>query len=83
MTGVVVTCSPNDSVEKATELMRENQIRRVLVVDEQGTLQGIVSMADLVGRGDIKVSEAHDTLKQVSAPSQDPSKPRAKSRRAA
>lgn len=40
MTQVVVTCSPNDSVEKAAELMRENQIRRVLVVDEQGTLLG-------------------------------------------
>src|SRR5262245_3907381 len=26
MTTVVVTCSPNDSVERATELMRENQI---------------------------------------------------------
>ena len=63
--------------------MRENQIRRVLVVDEQKTLQGIVSMADLVGRGDIKLAETHDTLKKVSAPSNDPSKPRAKSRRAA
>ena len=83
MTRVVVTCSPNDSVEKAAELMRENQIRRVLVVDEQRTLQGIVSMADLVGRGDIKLAEAHETLKKVSAPSHEPSKPRAKSRSAA
>jgi CBS domain-containing protein len=83
MTRVVVTCSPNDSVERAAQLMRENQIRRVLVVDQQGTLQGIVSLADLVGRGDIKLADAHDTLKKVSAPSHDPSKPRAKSRSAA
>jgi CBS domain-containing protein len=83
MTQVVVTCSPNDSVEKAAELMRENQIRRVLVVDEKGTLQGIVSMADLIARGDVRPAEAHDTLRKVSAPSHDPSKPRAKSRRAA
>ena len=83
MTTVVVTCSPNDSIEKITELMKQNQIRRVPVVDDQGRLQGIVSMADLVGRGEIKVTEAHDTLKQVSAPAAEPSKPRAKSRRAA
>lgn len=83
MTGVVVTCSPNDSVERAAELMRENQIRRLLVVDEQRTLQGIVSIADLVGRGDIQGAEAHETLKTVSAPNRAPSKPRAKSRSAA
>jgi CBS domain-containing protein len=83
MTTVVVTCSPNDSIEKITELMKQNQIRRVPVVDDQGRLQGIVSMADLVGRGEIKVTEAHDTLKQVSAPAAEPSKPRAKSRRVA
>jgi CBS-domain-containing membrane protein len=68
MTTAVVTCSPNDSVEKTTELMKENQIRRVPVVDEQPRLQGIVSIADLVHRADIKTGEAHDTLKKVSAP---------------
>ena len=40
MTTAVVTCSPNDSVDKITELMRENQIRRVPVVNEGGELQG-------------------------------------------
>ena len=83
MTTAVVTCSPNDSIEKATELMRENQIRRIPVVNEQGELQGIVSLADVVGRGEIKTTQTHDTLKQVSAPSGEPSKPRAKSRKAA
>ena len=32
---------------------------------------------------DIKTTETHETLKTVSAPSREPSKPRAKSRRAA
>ena len=50
MTTVVVTCAPGDGVEKATELMKQNQIRRVIVVDEQRRLQGVVSMADLVER---------------------------------
>ena len=83
MTTSVVTCSPNDAVAKATELMKENQIRRVIVVDEQRRLQGILSMADLVERGDIKTGETHDTLKKVSEPNAEPSKPRARSRPAA
>ncbi len=83
MTTVVVSCSPSDSVERATDLMRENQIRRVPVVDEQHKLVGIVSMADLVGRSNVKTTETHETLKTVSAPTGEPSKPRARSRRAA
>jgi CBS domain-containing protein len=83
MTTIVVTCSPNDSVQRATDLMKENQIRRVPVVDEHGKLQGIVSLADVVGRGEIKTTQTHETLKTVSAPTPEPSKPRAKSRGAA
>jgi CBS domain-containing protein len=83
MTVGVVSCTGNDSVQKATELMRENQIRRIPVVDDTGRLQGIVSMADLVGRAELKTTETHDTLEKVSAPAPAPSKPRAKSRRAA
>jgi CBS domain-containing protein len=83
MTATVVTCSANDAVAKVTELMKENQIRRVPVVDDTGALLGIVSMADLVSRGEVKSTEAHDTLKQVSQPSPEPSKPRAKDRDAA
>ena len=83
MTATVVTCSPADAVKQVMELMKQNQIRRVPVVDEQGRLQGIVSMADLVARGDVKATEAHDTLEKVSAPSSEPSKPRARSTRVA
>ena len=83
MTAVVVTCSVNDSVDRATELMKENQIRRVPVVDAEGRVQGILSMADLVTRADIKMGETHETLKKVSTPTPEPSKPRARHRRAA
>jgi CBS domain-containing protein len=83
MTRTVVTCAPGDSVEKATELMRENQIRRVPVVDEHGQLQGIVALADVVERADVKTAQTHETLKKVSAPTSEPSKPRARSSRAA
>jgi len=83
MTTTVVTCSPNDAVEKVTELMRENQIRRVPVVNEGGELQGIVSLGDIVGRATIKTAQTHETLKEVSAPTPMPSKPRAESRKSA
>jgi len=83
MTTTVVSCSPQDSVDKATELMRENQIRRIPVVDEQHQLVGIVAMADMVGRADLRTTETHETLKTVSAPTSEPSKPRARSRKSA
>ena len=83
MTTTVVSCASQDSIEKATELMRENQIRRIPVVDEQRRLVGIISMADIVGRANLRTVETHETLKTVSAPTREPSKPRAKSRTAA
>ena len=83
MTTAVVACAPHDSVDKATELMRENQIRRIPVVDEQRRLIGIVARADIVGRANVRTTETHETLKTVSAPTAEPSKPRAKSRKAA
>src|SRR5262245_8347161 len=79
MTTSVVTCSPSDAGEKVRELRKENQVRRIPVVDDQHRLQGIVSMADLVSRAELKPAQAHDTLKRVSAPAGEPSKPRAKS----
>jgi len=83
MTTAVVSCAGNDAVAKATELMKDNQVRRVPVVDDQGMLVGIVAMADLVERAELKATETHETLKRVSSPSEAPSKPRARSREAA
>jgi CBS domain-containing protein len=79
MTVKVVSCTAADSIQKATELMRENQIRRVTVVDQEGCLQGIVALADVVERGEVKAAETDATLKKVSEPSAAPSKPRAAS----
>jgi CBS domain-containing protein len=83
MTTKVVSCAPDDSVEKVTELMQENQIRRIPVVNADGQLQGIVSLGDIVSRAKIKLTQEHDTLKCVSAPTPVASKPRAESRKAA
>lgn len=82
MTSKVVTCTPNDSVDRVTELMRENQIRRVPVVGEQRELQGIVALADVVERASPKATQTLETLKKVSAPTDQASKPRVQSREA-
>ena len=52
MTPQIVCCLEDDSVEDAAALMRQNQVRRLVVLDAQGRLAGIVSLADLARRHD-------------------------------
>lgn len=42
----LITCSPDTSLQEASELMAKHQIRRLPVV-ENGQLVGIVSLGDL------------------------------------
>ncbi len=46
--GAVLTVLPDDDIKKVIKLMRGNQIRRLPVTDEEGHLQGIVTLADIV-----------------------------------
>ncbi|PFE06508.1 CBS domain-containing protein [Bacillus cereus] len=46
MTTGIVSVSPDDSIEKATELMAQHQIRRLPVV-ENGELVGMLALGDL------------------------------------
>jgi len=47
MTGDVVCVTPEMSIEECATLMEDKQIRRVAVVDENGTCCGMVAQADL------------------------------------
>jgi CBS domain-containing protein len=47
MSGELVCCYEDQDVEVAAHLMRAQQIRRVLVVDRDKQLVGIVSLSDL------------------------------------
>ena len=47
MTKNVLTVTPSTSMFKASKIMKDNQIRRVPVVDEAGKLVGIVSDRDV------------------------------------
>ncbi len=47
MSTQVVTCRGDESLERAHERLRTNGIRRLVVVDEHGAVEGIVSLNDL------------------------------------
>ena len=59
-----------ESVEKAIEIMGEDQIRRVPVVDENRACVGIISQADLLSRlTGVEAFEAvHKILEHISVP---------------
>ena len=44
----VFTCGPDDDVHEALKAMRQHQVRRVPVVDENGKLAGIVCLDEIV-----------------------------------
>jgi signal-transduction protein with cAMP-binding, CBS, and nucleotidyltransferase domain len=74
MTRTLVCCNPEDDIQRAVDLMCDNQVRRIPVVDQQGTIQGMVSMADIVQRSETPSSKTHETLKKVSEPTDQASK---------
>jgi predicted transcriptional regulator len=76
MTTIVVSCAPDDPLDKAVALMQKNRIRRIPVVDNSGIIVGILSMADLIQRGEISEDETSNMLRRVSEPTNQPSKPR-------
>jgi CBS domain-containing protein len=63
----VRTCRESDSVDQIMDLMGKEQVRRVPIVDDRGSLVGIVAQADVV-------LHAHDdgkaerTVEQISEP---------------
>lgn len=44
----VYTCGPNDDIRASLETVRRDKVRRLPVVDNYGTLLGILSMNDVV-----------------------------------
>lgn len=57
-------CQAGDSVEQAGSLMRSAKVRRLPVLDAQGQLQGVISLADLArwARQGLPHSEVGETL---------------------
>jgi CBS domain-containing protein len=65
MTPSIVYCHEDQEINEAAQLMKENQIRRLVVLDRNKHLTGIVSLGDLaVEGGDEEL--AGNTLEAVS-----------------
>ena len=65
MTAKVVTCSPHEDVQAALRLMQQHQVRRLPVVDEEGRLAGMVSLADLVRHGAVDPKDLYLTVRKI------------------
>jgi len=65
--GEIATVRPEDDTDRAMDTMAREQVRRIPVVDERGTLVGIVAQADVVRKApNDKKSER--TVEQISEP---------------
>ena len=71
------SCRPGDSIADAERVMRQARIRRLPVVDEQGALLGMISLADLAReaaresashRKEITETEVSGTLAAICEP---------------
>lgn len=65
--GTLATGRPDDDVDSAMDTMAREQVRRIPIVDERGSLVGIVAQADIVlkVRNDRK---AERTIEKISEP---------------
>lgn len=61
-----VTVTPDMTVEECSKILEDNKIRRVPVVDADGSCCGIVAVADIALNA--KRSVAADVVKEVSEP---------------
>jgi CBS domain-containing protein len=62
-----VTVSPESTLERCCEVLEKNQIRRVLVVDGDGALCGLVAQADIARHA--PQTKTANVVKKVSQPS--------------
>src|SRR5918998_5216486 len=64
----LATLRPDADVDEVMDTMADQQVRRVPIVDERGTLVGIVAQADVVRKAKDD-SKAERTVEQISEPS--------------
>ena len=72
MSSPVVTATPETSVKECCQMMEDNQIRRIVVVDETGGCCGIIAQAD-VARHASKQQTA-EVVREVSQPNEEQSR---------
>lgn len=74
MTRATVTISPEADVAEAARMMKEEEVRRLLVVEAtRGEIVGILAQADLARQDQDR--RTGDVVEVISQPSQDASRP--------
>jgi CBS domain-containing protein len=79
MSRELYSCGPDEDLDKVEKVMRSHQVRRLAVLDDEGRLKGIVSLADIAQRAakdakrktgtkEVSFAEVGETLAAVSAP---------------
>jgi len=61
----VISCRPQDDVREAEELMAENHKSRIVCLDDDGKLAGVISLSDIVQTEEDAIKAAQ-ILRQVS-----------------
>ena len=64
MTENVMTVTPNTSIEECCNLMEDQQIRRVVVVDDNGACCGMIAQADIAINADSR--KTAEVVQEVS-----------------
>lgn len=63
----LATCRPDEDVDRVMETMASEQLRRIPIVDERGSLVGIVAQADIVRKAG-NDRKAEETVERISQP---------------
>jgi CBS domain-containing protein len=63
----LATCTESDEVDNVMQAMQSEKVRRIPIVDERGSLVGIVSQADVVRKANDS-REAERTVEMISQP---------------
>ena len=67
MSRAVYACSIDGTVEDACNMMEDEQVRRLVVVDDDEKLTGVISLADVASQR--SESQSGEVLKKVTEPS--------------
>lgn len=69
----LATCTADGDLDDAMDLMATEQVRRIPIVDERGTLVGIVAQADVVlkARADARAEETVERISEPGGPHSD------------
>jgi CBS domain-containing protein len=65
MTRKVVTCRTDDELQVALDAMSENQLRRIVIVDNMNKVLGIISQADVATRAN-QPEKTAEVVKDIS-----------------